>query len=236
MRTGARQRHHARLTTLFQPLTKTRLFMWQQNWPYETNRRGPVQRYTPDPKVVPLVNPSRSHLSAWLSPQGEGTVSILDEYNIARLHAFSDGRTKDRGHIYSDAVFANTDFSVTDRLAFSVGLPYITAKYVGSAPHLLVRGEPDTIVAVDNGDFHGGFQDFRLNVRYALTQHALKITPLFQATIPSHDYPTLGHAAIGVDETEYRVGVNVGRRLDPILPKVGLQRLGNWCSLIPILL
>ena len=52
---------------------------------------------------------------------------------------------------------------------------------------------------------------------------ALKITPLFQATIPSHAYPSVGHAAIGFDEHEYRVGVNVGRRLDPILPKVFVQ-------------
>lgn len=160
---------------------------------------------------------------AWLSPAGDGTVSVLYQYDITRLHAFSDGQTKDRGHVYSDAGIVNTDFSVTDRLAVSVGLPYIAARYVGSFPHLLERGDPSTIVAVDNGNFHGGFQDFSLNVRYALTQGALKVTPLFQATIPSHDYPTLGHAAIGTDETEYRMGVNVGRRLNPILPKAFVQ-------------
>ncbi len=160
---------------------------------------------------------------AWLSPQGDGTVSVLYQYNIDRLHVFDDGRTKDKGHTYFDAVIVNTDFSLTDRLAVSVGLPYVEAKYVGSSPHLLVRGDPSTEVAVDNGDFHGGFQDFSLNVRYALTRRALKITPLFQVTLPSHDYPTLGHAAIGVDETEYRVGVNVGRRLNPILPKAFVQ-------------
>jgi hypothetical protein len=160
---------------------------------------------------------------AWLSPQGEGTVSVLYQYNIDRLHAYSDGQTKDRGHTYFDALIVNSDFSLTDRLAVTVGLPYIEGKYVGSNPHLLVRGDPSTAVAVDNGDFHGGFQDFRLNLRYALTRHALKITPLFQTTLPSHDYPSFGHAAIGFNEKEYRVGVNVGRRLDPILPKAFVQ-------------
>jgi len=53
---------------------------------------------------------------AWLSPKGEGTVSVLDQYNIERLHTFSDGRTKDRGHTYFDALIVNTDFSITDRL------------------------------------------------------------------------------------------------------------------------
>ena len=141
--------------------------------------------------------PLSLHAQAWLSPQGDGTVSVLYQYNIDRLHSFGDGQTKDRGHTYFQAAVLNTDFSITDRLAISIGLPYIAGKYVGSSPHLLVRGEPDTAVAVDNGDYHGGFQDFRLNVRYALTRHALKIAPLFQATLPSHDYPNFGHASIG---------------------------------------
>jgi hypothetical protein len=169
--------------------------------------------------AAPLSLPAQ----AWLSPQGDGTVSVLYQNVIDRLHSFSDGRTKDRGHSYFDAVAVNTDYSFTDRLAVSVSLPYIAGKYVGPFPHLLVRGDPSTAVEVDNGSFHGGLQDFRLNVRYALTSHALKVTPLFQATIPSHDYPSFGHATIGFNETEYRVGVNVGRRLDPILPKVFVQ-------------
>lgn len=167
--------------------------------------------------------PLSLHAQAWLSPQGDGTVSVLYQYNIDRLHSFGDGQTKDKGHTYFQAAVLNTDFSITDRLAISIGLPYIAGKYVGSSPHLLVRGEPDTAVAVDNGDYHGGFQDLSLNVRYALTRHALKIAPLFQATLPSHDYPNFGHASIGLHETESRVGVNVGRRLDPILPKAFVQ-------------
>jgi hypothetical protein len=160
---------------------------------------------------------------AWLSPQGDGTVSVMYQYDIARLHSFDDGRTKDKGHTYLDAVFLNTDFSITDRLAVEVGLPFMEARYVGSSPHLLVRGDASTAVAIDNGNYHGGFQDFRFNVRYALSQRALKIAPFIEAVLPSHAYPTLGHTAIGIDEHEYRVGVNMGRRLNPILPKAFVQ-------------
>jgi hypothetical protein len=160
---------------------------------------------------------------AWLSPKGDGVVTVLYQNNIDRLHSFGDGRTKDRGHTYLDAVFVNTDFSLTDKLAVSVNLPFIAGKYVGPFPHMLVRGDPSTAVALDDGYFHGGFQDFRFNVRYALSQRDLKIAPFFQATIPSRDYPTLGHAASGFDESEYRVGVSVGRRLNPILPKAFVQ-------------
>ena len=160
---------------------------------------------------------------AWLSPKGDGVVTVLYQYDIERLHSFSDGRTKDRGHTYLDAVFVNTDLSLTDKIAVSVSMPFIAGKYVGPFPHLLVRGDPSTAVALDDGNYHGGIQDFRFNVRYALSQRDLKIAPFFQATIPTNAYPTLGHAAVGFDESEYRMGVSVGRRLDPILPKAFVQ-------------
>jgi hypothetical protein len=160
---------------------------------------------------------------AWLSPKGDGVVTLFYQNDIERLHSFGDGRTKDRGHTYLDAVFVNTDLSLTDKLAVSVSMPFIAGKYVGPFPHMLVRGDPSTAVALDDGTYQGGFQDFRFNVRYALSQRALKIAPFFQAAIPSHAYPTLGHAATGFDEKEYRVGVSVGRRLDPILPKAFVQ-------------
>jgi len=150
-------------------------------------------------------------------------VSVLYQYDIERLHVFSNGLTKDRGHTYFDAVILDSDYSITNRLAAGFSLPYIDGKYVGPYPHLAVRGDPSTEVAVDNGNYHGGFQDFRFKVRYALTQGALKVVPLFQAIVPSHAYTSFGHAAIGFNEHEYRVGVNVGRRLDPILPKAFVQ-------------
>ncbi len=160
---------------------------------------------------------------AWLSPKGDGVVTVLYQYDIERLHSFSDGRTKDRGHTYLDALYVNTDLSLTDKIAVSVSLPYIAGKYVGPFPHMLVRGDPSTAVALDDGNYHAGFQDFRFNVRYALSQRDLKIAPFFQASIPTNSYATLGHAAVGFDESEYRVGVSVGRRLNPILPKAFVQ-------------
>src|SRR5947209_2428731 len=105
---------------------------------------------------------------AWLSPKGEGTVSALYQNDIERLHTFSDGRTLDKGHTYFDTMVVNTDFSLTDSFAISVSLPYVAGKYTGLAPHLLVRGQRSTAVALDNGDFHSRPQDFRLNLRYAL--------------------------------------------------------------------
>jgi hypothetical protein len=160
---------------------------------------------------------------AWLSPKGEGTVSVLYQYGFDRYHSFSDGRTKDRGHTSLQGLVLDTDFSLTDRLAVRVALPYISGKYVGANPHLLIRGRPETIVKIDDGTYHGTLQDFRFDVRYNVSRSALRLTPFFQVLVPSHSYPTLGHSAIGIDLREYRLGVNLGRRLDPILPKAFVQ-------------
>src|SRR5215471_650723 len=99
---------------------------------------------------------------AWLEPKGQGTLSVLYQYGFDRLHYFSDGRTKDRGHVFLDSVIVDTDFSLTNKLAVRVSLPYISGKYTGANPHALVRGNSATAVSLDNGSFHGTSQDFHL--------------------------------------------------------------------------
>jgi hypothetical protein len=160
---------------------------------------------------------------AWLSPKGEGTASVLYQYGFDRLHVYADGRTKDRGHTFLNGVLLDGDFSLTDKLAVRASVPYISGRYVGRNGHTLVRGRPETAVALDNGSFHGSLQDFRFDVRYSLSQRALKVVPFFQTIMPSHQYATLGHAAVGSNLREFRIGVNLGRRLNPILPKAFMQ-------------
>src|SRR5579862_4546077 len=101
-------------------------------------------------RLLPLLLtlPSCLQAQAWVSPKGDGVVSLLYQYDIERLHTFSDGRTRDKGHTYFDAVVMDTDFSVTDKLAIKVSLPFVEGKYVGPSPHLLVRGQPGTAVAL----------------------------------------------------------------------------------------
>ena len=65
---------------------------------------------------------------AWVSPKGEGTVSLLYQYDFQRVHPFSDGSTADRGHMFMNGVVLDTDFSLTNRLAVKISLPYITGK------------------------------------------------------------------------------------------------------------
>ena len=170
-----------------------------------------------------FVLPSCLFSQAWLSPKGEGTFSTAYQYGFDRYHVYSQGEALDKGHIFLDAVVADVDYSLTNRLAVRVQLPFIEGEYLGKSPHLLVRGDPSTAVKADNGNFQGGFQDFRIDVRYNVASRPLMFTPFFQAIIPSHSYPYFGHATIGLDQREYRMGMNFGRRLNPILPKAYFQ-------------
>jgi hypothetical protein len=164
-----------------------------------------------------------AHAQAWVNPKDQGTVSLLYQYGFDRYHAMSQGEAVDRGHTSLQALMLDVDYSLTDRLAIRIALPFIEGRYSGTQPHLLVRGQPDTVVELDDGRYHGSLQDFRFDVRYNVSRKKLVVTPFFQATVPSHDYATLGHGAAGTDQREYRTGVNVGRQLDPWLPKAYVQ-------------
>ena len=173
--------------------------------------------------VAGLLLPVSSFCQAFLSPQGEGSVSVLYQYSIDRLHAFSNGRTRDVGHMYWDTVVLDADYSLTDRLALRVSLPFLEGKYAGSAPHQIIRGNTFTNVRLDDGAYHGTVTDFRVDLRYSLTKGKLKIVPDFQATLPAHPYPTFLHAVYGTDSREFRGGVSVGRTLDPIARRAFFQ-------------
>jgi hypothetical protein len=151
---------------------------------------------------------------AWLSPKGEGTVSLSYQNQYVADHVFEYGDAHDIGHILSHALTLDVDYSLTDNLAVRVALPFIAGKYYGPAPHQLPR---------DNGTYQSTFQDFVTDIRYRLTKGNVAVTPFFRAVVPSNNYPYFAHSAAGRDQREYHLGANFGRRLDPLIPKAYIQ-------------
>ena len=77
---------------------------------------------------------------------------------------------------------------------------------------------------LDNGNYHGAFQDFDVDLRYRLKSGPLVVTPFFESIIPSHMYGgTHAHAGFGREMREFRPGLNLGRRLDPWLRNAFVQ-------------
>ena len=164
-----------------------------------------------------LCSPARAEelFRAWVPPKGEAYVSLDYGNTFVRDHLSASGQPFDVGHIRANEVSLQLGYSLTDRLAFSAGLPYRITKYEGLYPHNVI----------DDGTYHGTFQDFRLELRYQVLREPLAVTPMVGATLPSHDYAFYAHSAAGDDLREYPVGLHVGRHLDPVLPDAWVQAL-----------
>lgn len=163
---------------------------------------------------------------AWLAPRGEGTVTIGYQTTNMPDHLDLNGKAFDKGRIRLQSLTVETDYSFTDKLALRVVLPYMFGQYTGLAPHSL---------PVDDGAYHSTFQNFTADLRYNVSQRPVVFTPFFRLVVPSHGYEQFAHAAVGRDVREYHIGINLGRRLDPILPKAFLQAQYSYAFVQKIL-
>lgn len=109
------------------------------------------------------------------------------------------------GDVYSHSMVLGADVGVSNRIGLSISLPYITSIYHGAGGH---RGPHSG--GIDNGRYHGGFQDFRFGLRYNLHTRPVAVTPLVEGVMPSHQYPAIAHSAIGKDLRGLTLGVAAG--------------------------
>ncbi|MBI3261814.1 MAG: hypothetical protein HYZ58_01520, partial [Acidobacteria bacterium] len=161
--------------------------------------------------------PDRTLAQAWLPSRGDGTVTITYQSTLARGELTTDGQLLgDHDTVRAHGLISEVEWGLTDRIALSLALPFVTARYRGDHPHPVnIRGERKPI---DDGTYHGGAQDFRFGLRYGLKTGPLAIAPFAEGIIPSHQYEALGHSVIGKDLRGFRTGVNVGGFLDAVAP------------------
>jgi len=156
---------------------------------------------------------------AWLPAKGEGTVSMVFSNSLSTKHYLPDV-AYDRGHIDSNTMLFDVTYGFSDRMAVTVGLPMVTARYRGAFAHR-VDGVP---VPNDDGNWHTSAQDFRMNVRYSLARGPIQLTPFVGTQLPSNDYPYFTHAAPGRQLKEMLAGVSTGR----LFAELGLVVQGQY--------
>jgi hypothetical protein len=147
---------------------------------------------------------------AWVPPKGEGESAISYQNLFNQYHYNGDGSRHDYGHIRAFRLIQEFDYGVTDKFAVNVSLPYGFGKYNGPYPHQ----KP-----IDNGDYHGALQDFRVGFRYNVVKRPVQFTPFLAVVFPSHHYEHFGHSAVGIDMWEAQAGMSLGRNLAPVLPR-----------------
>ena len=160
---------------------------------------------------------------------------------------FDEGGQQHRGLGASRAFVGIFEFEygLTDRLALTVGLPYVASRYTGPLDEPLLvdiekryaeyrRTHPEADTSLDTGNYYATFQDFGLALRYNILDRGLTVTPVIAATIPSHHYRTIGEAAPGQDRLALHTGVSVGRLLDPLLPNAYIHGRYTYSFVQPL--
>ena len=176
--------------------------------------------------ILALTGPV-ARAQAWLPAQGEGTVSLVFQDAYYQYH-YLPTTPVDRGHIWSDSLIVDMTYGVTDKLAVTVGIPWVAARYRGATPHPLIDASGPVPVfyganPIDDGSFHDTFQDFRFDVRYNVTKKGLVLTPFIGSIVPSHSYEYFAHAAPGRDLKELQVGASAAKLLDSVVPGLFVQ-------------
>ena len=153
---------------------------------------------------------------AWVPGEGHGSASIAVQELYIAIHTLSDGTHGHIGTITNRSVFLTVDYGLTDRLALNVQLPYKSNMFDGTVPH-----DPDHLeddhgeTLIDDGEYHSGWQDLRVGLRYQVPAGRWMVTPFAAWGMPTNDYPTFAHAARGTGQWHLQGGVTVGRRFDP---------------------
>ena len=161
-------------------------------------------------------NGSLLKAQAWIPATGEGTVSLTyQNYDVAG-HYDARGRKNNNGGTESQVAVAEVDYGITDTIGVTVNLPFIASKYTGP-PVYFVGGVETHPGPLDDGTYHGAFQDLRVEVRRLFWAGPIPVAPFIAASFPTHDYETVGEAVPGRHRRDLQIGANIGADLDRLL-------------------
>jgi len=171
-----------------------------------------------------LTLPEFAHSQAWIPAKGSGSVSLSYVYFNSGDHLFSvdlgnfesrgyvaDGKRMNLGLTEAHTVIGTVDYGLPVNLALSASFAYVASRYVGNAP---VNRE------IDDGEYHGTFQDGGMELRWRILTSPLVVTPFIGYGFPTSNYAANGHTAVGRGLNEGRIGLNVGRLLYPWISSV----------------
>lgn len=148
---------------------------------------------------------------------GRGSVTFAWQWidntgHIGTYGTFSPGKQS-----VTTSVLAEVDFSVTERFAATVAVPYVLARYTGPEPP--VSGLPrDTCFC-----WQQSLQDLSIAGRYSWGGEFWSVTPQVRFIVPTHNYPYQGEAVAGMSLTQVLVGLSAGWKLTSVLPGATIE-------------
>jgi hypothetical protein len=157
------------------------------------------------------------HAQASVPDRGEGTLSLTYQNYEVVGHYDAHGDKNTNAASQSQALLMELDYGVLDRVGLLVSLPFIASKYTGP-PWYYVGPYKTYPGPLDDGTYHGAFQDVRVELRRQWWVGPVPVTPFVGVSFPTHDYETVGEAVPGRHRWDAQFGANAGVDLDRILP------------------
>ena len=167
--------------------------------------------------IAILLVPASTAAQAFTPPPRVGSVTFAWQWIDNTGHIQSNGKLVPLGKSVTTSVLTEVDYGVTERLAATVAVPFVFARYKGPNHPRLADGPDDCFC------WHQSFQDFSIAGRYRLGDDFWALTPQVRVVIPSHDYPYRGEAVVGPNLNQVLLGISGAWRLAPALPKATIQ-------------
>jgi hypothetical protein len=174
---------------------------------------------------------AQASAQAFIPAPGDGTVSVSYQSVLTRGQHGASGEWFSNApqlpqlpgeSTNTHALIWYVEYGLTKRLAVHASLPYMQVRYKGPIPHTTgFDGQPSDL---DDGTYHGTFQDFYFGTRFkAVESPRFALTPFVEVIIPSHEYESLAQTAVGRDLRALVVGTAVGGFADYLLPGLHFQ-------------
>jgi len=157
------------------------------------------------------------HSDTWVPGKGHGSLSVAYQHLYIRYHTDSHGNRQIPGTIRNRNLLLDVDYGLSDRLAITASAAFKSNRYdqriPGSAHDPGGLDDDHGEQLLDDGRYHGGWQDWNLALRYLwIDRPHLAVTPYIDYGQPLRDYTVFAHSAVGTGQKQLEAGINIGGR------------------------
>jgi hypothetical protein len=175
----------------------------------------------PGPTAISSSNPLDANAA-----RGHGRIWIDYQNTLGDGLRISDGQIAHNGDTRIRSLTLGVEYNLTDKWTALLSLPFVSNRYSGPAPHCPTR-EPAQCASqpelspphpesrfLDDGAYHGGWQDWGLGIAYNGNVGSTLLKPSLTVHLPSHDYAFFANAALGQNLWKIEPGIDIAHQFD----------------------
>ena len=160
------------------------------------------------------------------SPAGHGSVSIAFFDTAIDGFWLRSNIKLPYGAVHMLGAGLDANYNLSDAWTVYGGIRYFTGRSGGPLPNCPTLDPPQCAGRpplanprldapfLDDGKYHGAWQDWNLGVAWHANIGNYYITPSATAYIPTHTYPTFGNAVVGQDLRQLLLDVTLSHQFD----------------------